>query len=252
MGSSEQLGSAHAHMDDGASPRVSVIIPWCGGDVHRERAYTWVSRRYAQHHGNWEVIEGRGSRPWRKALAVQDGIDKASGDIFVIADADVWCDNLAEAVDALDIAPWVMPHRLVCRLDRSATQALYDFPLLHPGDLAGPMWTSDEPPYIGWVGGGIAIIRRDAWNVAPMDPRFVGWGQEDISWGHALDALVGDHERFHADLYHLWHPPEGRLNRRVGNRYGETLWQRYRSARHRPDVMELLVNEGRAAWPITA
>lgn len=198
------------------------------------------------------MVEGRGNQPWRKAVAIGNGINKARGDILIVADADVWCDGLEEAVGELGSAPWVMPHRLVYRLDQNATEALYDLAYLHPRDVCGPSFTPDEPPYIGWVGGGISVFRREAWEKAPMDPRFVGWGSEDVSWGHALDALVGDHERLHADLYHLWHPPQDRISRRVGNDYSESLWHQYRAARHRPEVMARLVDEGRSAWPTTA
>lgn len=208
-----------------------------------------MSRRYAAHHPTWEVIEGQGGFPWRKAVAIADGISKASGDIFVIADADVWCDGLQDAVDALDTSPWVIPHRLVYRLNEAATNALYDFPQLDPSAIGTMPDMLEELAYIGWSGGGIVIIQRDAWDVAPMDPRFCGWGQEDVSWGFALDALVGDHERLHADLWHLWHAPQARLNRRTGSDAGHALAQRYRAARHKPDQMAALVAEGSTEWP---
>ncbi len=222
---------------------VSVVVPWHPSDVHRERAWRWVRARYAAAHPAWEVVEGVGGVPWCKAAAVADGLTRASGDVLVVADADVWSDNLATAVAVLAAGvPWVIPHRLVHRLTEDSTALV-----LAGSDPAG--LPTDERPYIGWPGGGLVVIRREAWQIAPLDPRFCGWGLEDSSWAHCLDVLIGPHERLDADLYHLWHPPQARLSRRVGNTESEQLWQRYRRSRGRPDRMAQLVAEGRTAWP---
>lgn len=189
-------------------------------------------------------MEGHGGDPWVKADAVADALSRADGDVLVVVDADVWVDRLDVAVTVLgDVGRWVIPHHLVHRLTDPASEAV----------LAGAEWADAaemfgyaERPYPGWPGGGCVVVRREDYERAPLDRRFVGFGQEDISWSLALDTLVGPHVRLDAPLWHLWHPPQPRLNRRIGSHEGEALWQRYRTARRRAERMAALVAEGRA------
>ncbi len=220
--------------------QVSVVVPWHGTCPHRERAFAWVKARYAAAHPAWEVVVGVGGDPWCKAAAVEDGLSRASGDVLVVADADVWCQGLQAAVDVLgDGAAWVVPHLSVHRFNEAATRQVLD------GADPGAVTEFDEDPYHGWVGGGLVVLRREDYWRAPLDHRFRGWGNEDASWGHALEAIVGPHVRLDRPLCHLWHPPQQRMSRRVGNPVSEDLWRRYRSARGRPDRMAALVAEGR-------
>jgi hypothetical protein len=219
---------------------VSVVVPRTPGTCeHRDRAWQWVKARYAAAHPAWEVVEGFGGDPWCKAAAVDDGLQKASGDVLVVADADCWTDGLPEAVDLLDDAPWVVPHLTVHRLTREATDKVL------AGAEPGAVHDFDQAPYHGWAGGGFVVIRRADYERAPMDPRFEGWGLEDASFAIAADELVGPHRRLGWPLWHLWHPPQERMNRRIGNARSEALWRRYRRSRGRRDRMEALVEEGR-------
>lgn len=200
-----------------------------------------MSEWWARNHPDYEVVVGEGGSPWRKAEAVDRGIAKASGEIIIVADADVVCDGLPKAVAALEAgAPWVIPHGLVHRLNAEATELV-----LAGVKPYGMIAAYDERPYTGWAGGGLVVIWRSAWDIAPIDPRFVGWGQEDAAWALCLDVLIGRHVRLNADLYHLWHPPQPRRDRRVGNSANENLWTRYKRCLGRPDRMAALVAEGR-------
>jgi hypothetical protein len=218
---------------------VSVVIPWHESDTHRRRAYDWVRGRYAAAHPHWEVVEGVGGDPWCKGAAIDDGLSKASGHILVLADADCWTDGLQAAVDLLPAAPWVVPHLTVFRLDEAATESV--FAGADPADAHD----FDQDPYHGWAGGGFIVIRRADYQRAPMDPRFAGWGLEDASFAIAADELVGPHQRLGWPLFHLWHPPQERLTRRIGNAESEALWRRYRRCRGRKDRMLALIAEGR-------
>lgn len=208
-----------------------------------------MSEWWARNHPDYEVVVGEGGSPWRKAEAVDRGIAKASGEIIIVADADVVCGGIAKAVAALEAgAPWVIPHGLVHRLSPTATAlaVLADQgPAKGAEHDAATNYRNTERPYTGWAGGGLVVIWRSAWDIAPIDPRFVGWGQEDAAWALCLDVLIGRHVRLNADLYHLWHPPQPRRDRRVGNSANETLWTRYKRCLGRPDRMAALVAEGR-------
>jgi hypothetical protein len=218
---------------------VTVVVPWRPGCPARERAWAWVSTQYALRHPDWRVVEAIApGGPWCKATAATPAIEAADG-IIIVADADAWCDELAEAVHAVEsgLTRWAIPHFLVRRLTADATYSL----------IAGNGTTTEtcERPYRGLMGGGFTIARRDTLIDAPLDPRFVGWGQEDASWAIALSALHGRPWRGDADLIHLWHPPQPRMTRKHGSREGQLLHRRYLAARRDPAAMRALIEEAR-------
>jgi hypothetical protein len=220
---------------------VSVVVPRGGACEHRQRAWRWVSARLTAAHPSWEVVEGFAEGPWCKAAAVADGLSRASGDVLIVHDADVWTE-LEPAVGMLDAgAPWVIPHRLVHRLNETATAMV-----LAGAEPATPVGAYDEAPYVGWEGGGVVVLNRADYDRAFLDARFQNWGQEDASWAAALDTLVGPHVRLDADLWHLWHPAPSRLSRRVGSKEGEALARQYQRAAGNHDRMSALVAGGRA------
>lgn len=222
---------------------VSVVVPWRGGCPHRETAWRWVRARYAEHHPDWELVVGHGSEPWVKAEAVLDGLHKVHGDVLVVADADCWADNIEDAVNAVhDGAPWAIPHTLVHRLTRTATEVLLDG--ADPYNL-----NVEQEPYRGVPTGGIVAIGRTVAYDVPMDCRFAGWGGEDHSWGYALGTLHGDPWRGPAPLWHLWHPHPNRVTRLVGSYPSEQLRRRYFAVLNDRPAMRQLVEQGRGAWP---
>lgn len=229
-----------------AGPTVSVLIPYRDtGEAHRSVARMFVWDRWNKRFPDWQVIEGTcPDGPWSKGAAVGEALEQArDGDIVVIADADVWCDGVTEAVAAVAAgAPWAIPHHRVLRLTESASQEVYatgDWPTVRTS------LTYAQRPYPGQPGGGMAVMTRETYERAPLDPRFAGWGQEDESWNLCLQRLAGRPWRGTADLWHLWHEPAPRQSRGVGSTASRNLYRRYATAR---DVVKMaaLVDEGRA------
>lgn len=219
----------------GASGRVSVIIPWASDTpcYHRRSALAWTVSQWAD--TGCEVIIGEHTGRWCKALAVEDGLSRARGDILVVADADVWSLGWQAAVKkVVEGVPWAMPHGRVHRLTHAATQHVLD------GHGPGPGMGLVQPPYQGWPGGGVVVVRRDVYATTPLDPRFVGWSGEDESWAHALTVLHGPGWRGQAPLWHLWHPPQERMSRRWGSYAAQALATRYARARTRERMRALL------------
>ena len=214
---------------------VEVVIPWRGGCRYRERALEWVLDRW--HHIGWPVtVAELAGGLWVKANAVTPAVEASTADVVVVADADVWCDATTTAVTAVEQgAAWAVPHKFVHRLDEASTANVYAGGGFDGGSLV-------ERPYRGHVGGGIVIVRRDAYLDVPLDPRFGGWGQEDDAWGHALTVMYGKPRRGVAPLFHLHHPPQPRRSRAIGSEAGAALCRRYRAARH-PDAMRQLLDE---------
>lgn len=215
---------------------VSVLVPFLGGCEWRQRALDHVSRVHAE---VGEVVVGRCRSPWRKAAAVHDAVERSSGEVLVVADADCVVDVARSVVAVQQGAAWSMPHHTVNRLDQQATLDVY------AGTDPAATTGRTELPYKGSYGGGVVVLTRDTWERCPLDARFVGWGQEDLSWALALNTLAGRCERFAAELFHLWHPPAVRASRGHGNEAGLALHERYRAARRAPDAMAELTGEAR-------
>ncbi len=223
---------------------VSVVVPWVAGDPWRAQAWAWVKARFAE--TQWEVVTGTClDGPFNRSAAILDGARHASGDVFVVADADVWCDP-TEAVERATENGWAVPHTLIHRLSKESTVQV-----LTGSDWRGLPLSEDNPqdskPYRGNETGTLVVLARDVLFDVPPDPRFVGWGQEDQAWGMALRTLVGAPWRGPDDLVHLWHPPQPRQSRVVGSSANMDLLRRYQAARRRPDAMRSLVDEARSA-----
>lgn len=232
---------------------VSVVIP-CGGadDEWRRQALAYVVGHYRRCHPDWPVYLGHAEEPWSKGRAAHDGVAQADGDILVIADADSFVNPgvLEETVRLVANPPsdehvWGIPHKMVHRLDEDQTSLV----------LAGAAPDTRKvirPAYTGPRGGGITVLPRWAWDtVGGIDPRYEGWGGEDLSFGWALSVLAGHFSRIYGDLVHLWHPhPAPDLR---GSFESEDLVARYRSAyeawRRERDTqpMRSLVEEARHA-----
>lgn len=205
---------------------VEVIVPyretWC---PHRRAALAWVIDRLVV--DGWSATiaaDPDPTGPWVKANVVMPAIERSTADVVVVHDADVAVGGLRDAVEALQRgAAWSVPHGPVHRLTRASTEQVLAGADPTDGDL-------DEAPYWGIASGGAVAVRRDVALDIPMDPRFVGWGGEDHAWGYALHVLHGTPWRGDRPLWHLWHPPQPRVDRMVGSEPSERLRRRYRDA----------------------
>lgn len=223
---------------------VSVVVPWRPGCPWRERAWEWVRARYTAAHPSWEVVTGTcADGPFNRSEAILDGASRASGDVLVVADSDVWCDP-SSAVDRVTEHGWAIPHLLIYRLSEAATNRV-----LLGSDWRGQSLSDDNPqdrrPYKGHPAGTLVVLRADVLADVPPDRRFIGWGQEDDAWAAALNTLVGRPWRGADDLVHLWHPPQERMTRIVGNTTSARLGHRYARARRNPAAMRALLEEAR-------
>lgn len=216
---------------------IDVIVPFAGNCEHRLRALEWTTAAHRAAGRNVIVGQGNPER-WCKAEAVRDALDRSQADLIVLADCDVWCDDLDPAIEAAINARWTIPHWNVCRLNQQGTQDFIEGDRTKLGILER---------HNGAKGGGIVILSRQTYEEVPLDARFVGWGGEDQSWGYALQTLLGTPTRLRAPLYHLWHPPAPRRSRSRGSLENQTLLARYFDRHNEGDVdgMRALIGEAR-------
>jgi hypothetical protein len=225
---------------------IRVILPYGGNCPHRQRSLTWVWEKLPELLPDATIHVGECDGPWSKAAAVADAIDPDwdDDDVLVIHDADVWAPKLPDTIDVVRRKgrAWATPHTIVCRLGPELTERVMSGEI--PFNGLGTVGL-DQAPYRGVVGGGCVVLSRAAYRRVPLDPRFVGWGQEDESWGFALHRVLGQPHQANHRLYHLWHPHPERMTRTVGNSDGEKLRNRYRAAKVAKADMERLLDEFR-------
>ncbi len=215
---------------------VAVLIPFAGDCPYRKVAFDWVRGRYIS--AGFDVVIGNGDADrWCKADAVHDALTRTTAELLVVADADVWSDELPQAIAAVEAgAKWAIPHRQVWRLTKDSTPTFMADPGLHPGT---------EETHTPMLGGGLVVIARDRYLDTPLDPRFVGWGGEDQAWGLALRTLHGPPEQIRGRLYHLWHPPQQRRSRVRGSVENTALVARYGERQDDPAGMRALIEEAK-------
>ena len=180
---------------------------------------------------------------WSKGAAAAPAIAASTAATIVVADADVWTAGLERAIARVAAgAPWAVPHGHVYRLTAHATAEV-----LAGERTIAPGLPTDEPPYEGLWGGGIVVLPRELALDVPLDPRFAGWGQEDVSWAIALAELAGPGWRGTDPLFHLWHPPQPRMSRGKGSPAGLALARGYRAAQGNPGAMRALIEEAKCS-----
>jgi len=231
---------------------IDVIVPFASECEHRQRAFEWVSKRYAERHPDWRLIVGEApTSPWCKARAVHDALQHSDTDVIIVADADVWVDELEPYVEIVTARarPWCTPHRRVIRFNEVGTAHIIDDGV-HPVDIALMRGQLEQTPYTALLGGGLVILPRALYDACPLDPRFEGWGSEDWAWGFALCTIGGRRAQGDALIWHLWHPPQERMNRVIGSTESDALRERYQKAAGDVEATNALIEEGRQ-WLLT-
>jgi hypothetical protein len=238
---------------------ISVLTGFTSGDPGRLRIWDWVRTYYARNLPEAEhVTGGSEARPFNKATAVNAAARRASGDVFLLADADTCLDRggvvRAAALLRAGGAAWAFPASEVYRLSGKQTAACLRKPHVPFGAVSKGAcnWHSaDLRKLAGWV-----MVTRGAWErLGGMDERFSeGWGCEDACFTLALATLCGQPAVMRGyKAVHLEHAavpgPEGtyRWDGQARDYANLTLTGRYAAAGGNPAAMRDLVQEGSAS-----
>lgn len=218
---------------------IAVLIPYGNETPWRRMALEHVRKWYAEELESPRIQIGFGAEPWCKAQAVAEALASCPEPVVIVADADCLTPGIGQAVRAVrQGAPWAMPHLKVYRMGQLGSKRIFEG--VNPGSLTGQMKWLDQNPYKGYEGGGITVLRREVYLNAPLDPGFVGWGQEDEAWAMALNGLYGPPWRGKAPLYHMWHEKPARLSRYAGSPDSVSRLALYREAKASGEWDDLL------------
>jgi len=261
----------------GRRPQLSVLVPYRHDKEdteHRERVWAWLSQHWQQQLPHAEIIVGHdGSWPYSKCRSVNWAAERARGRILLILDADAYLDAhvIQQCADSIEEALaagrklWYVPYRRLYRLSEEYTIDLLTTDPAQPYAVPSPPRQEWLEPggtatvNYGYLYGALAqMMPAEAfWLTGGMDPRFSGWGGEDISFLKSLDTLYALHEVTSNDICHLWHLRPGRnwkTRRWIGQGAGRTnsrLAQRYSVASGEAGFMRAVVEERAQPVPLS-
>jgi len=227
-------------------PGVSVLIPYGYRSDWEETLLSLTLQRWNEWFPDWEVILGSddsnldSGTPFNRSRARNNAAAEASGDVFVIADADT---TFFQARDVRVVTNFVTPVKWF--LPSSYLQTVQEWTEgLVEGNLSIDETVKYSREYRDQPGGW-RICHRSAFEaVGGFDEGFKGWGYEDTAFVEAMNCLVGPHKRGGTAL-HLWHPTSrAERQEHADIRHNVDRYARYRrEARRSPGKMETLLAE---------
>lgn len=187
---------------------ISVLVPYRPDGGYRDRAWEWVKQRWEKVPGVDLIVAGDdgGSNPghFNHPLAINRAAENATGDVYVIADADTsfqpeWIHEAASLVRE-GAAAWILP-KYYNKLTQAATESILDGPVdaIMEGELE---WQGN-----GVNNAGLVVVPRSAfWTVGGYDERFTWWGADDVCFRITMDWMWGQSSLLDGAAWHLWHP----------------------------------------------
>jgi hypothetical protein len=242
----------------GGTVKVSCLIPFRDADGTRTRAKDWILARWKHYYPDWEFIVASddGVDPFNKSLAVNKAAAQATGDVYVILDADTWAPPMYiqpafEWLSAERGPKWAIPCRRALRLKEGISERVMALdPTCSEHDPTHPL-TPQLPAFSavrdtethGAVVGFLWVVRRDAFErVGGMDERIRGWGGEDTLFTRAMTVINGVPRRGHGTLMSLWHA-------RPRDSRGQRIWSGQGERSQEKDKQELARRYGMARTP---
>lgn len=193
---------------------ISVLVPYAPAGVDRDLAWAWNQRRLlalvARLDDEAELKIGVPNvvgdpAIFQRSLALNRAAEGASGDVFLICDADTTYEDPADFARVVEVAEkggWTLPQRYV-RIGPGISRLWMEGePVADPPRA----WANDVQQEYPFANSGVVCLPRAAFEaIDGFDERFKGWGGEDDAMRAALETLWAPPTRLGTAL-HLYHP----------------------------------------------
>jgi hypothetical protein len=246
---------------------VSILVPFRDDNaVGRGVNWAWLRKYWAHELPAAQIVVGTDDgQPFSKTTAVNHAfrLSSPANDVIAMIDADCFIasDVILACAAAIREARhwreplWFVPYRRLYRLTASATANLIASSPESPLQFEAPhteedVQSTEALAAIGHrFGALIQIFPREAFLLTGgMDPRFRGWGGEDVTQVRVLDTLYGVHQTTNNEVLTLWHTALGDVylrkwegQKNIGA--NDQLSIRYRRTRRDPRRMKAIIAE---------
>jgi hypothetical protein len=233
---------------------MSALIAFRDVDGARTPLWDVIRARFEQELPEVELVVATddGEDPFHKTLALNRAAARATGEVFIIADADTWLapDVVREAARFVVQTPtrWSKPWTHKLKLNQEATEYVVGLGDTWNGKLADYRRFGRPENYNTFGHSPPLVMHRDAFTrVRGFDERFRGWGQEDVAFSLSLTRFFGAPKKFPGHAIHLHHPRVGVSgnDRWIGQEASTKNYDlvgEYRRARS-PEAMSLLIEQ---------
>jgi hypothetical protein len=187
--------------------KLSILIPYRPDGGPRDVLWQWLRQRYDVFFPHAEMIVAgeTASLPFNRPRAANQAADMATGDIYVIGDADTAFNPefLRRAIKHVArTGDWMVPttyHQLTEETTREIVAGAADAEI---GEPTSTVWTGH-----GSSVAPILVTPAKAFHqVGGYDERYVGWGSDDRAFAVAMNTLYRHYVRWQGASYHLFHP----------------------------------------------
>jgi len=249
------------------NPQLSLLIPFRApkDSPHRARLWSWLQQYWKYELPDAEVVVSDStSTIFSKTEAINKAFRKSSGRIVCILDADAYMDgeillNAARNIENFTkrgFPLWYVPYRRLYRMTQLTTERILSSSPKVPTRIVAPPNPVDvehvgTAAYGHHYGAMCQLMHREAFTlIGGMDPRFQGWGSEDVCFVRALNTLYAPYKTVDASIWHMWHPTQrsgtARLWENQKDPWGQaSLNKRYANAVGNPAAMKKIVDESR-------
>jgi hypothetical protein len=222
---------------------ISVIIPFRNSKKYprQKKNFKWV-KKYIKCHLPWAQVitpnDPSFDLAFSKCAAINEGAREATGDIYVLLDADgyvtidsiTYCARKIREARARNHRLWYVPYRRFYRLTDKISQKIINSSPCHPYRVSTPPHPGNVQNTSGsehghWFGALVQIMPREAFEaIGGWDERFRGWGGEDHSAMRAIDTIYSPHKTLPGQVLHLWHPMLGASGIDTWVDFKDRLW----------------------------
>ncbi|GAA0177666.1 hypothetical protein SH2C18_08530 [Clostridium sediminicola] len=185
---------------------ISLLINYKPGHIYDDRNWSWIKKRYQTLMPNSEICIGNcANNNYSKSLSINEGANKATGDLFIIADP-----NIAINMTCIDLGlkllkkyPFVIPFSNFINISKHDSYKLHNLsPNLNLYESLFTAYKKESSP----LGSLFMIPRVYFEKIGGFDENITEWYEEDTDFINRLCGNFGSYGRVsNCSVWNLFH-----------------------------------------------